>query len=86
MDGTHSMKRWYALHVKPRHEKTVSSALRSKDFEEFLPLRRLRQKWSDRMQLVEMPLLAARRACARSSDSARSPSPWRITRSKRSSG
>ncbi|MBL8210690.1 MAG: UpxY family transcription antiterminator [Bryobacterales bacterium] len=29
---------WYAINVKPRHEKAVSKALRNKGYEEFLPL------------------------------------------------
>jgi transcription antitermination factor NusG len=54
---------WFALLVKPRHEKAVSAALRSKNYEEFLPLRCVRRKWSDRFQAVEMPLLAGYTFC-----------------------
>lgn len=57
------MKHWFALLVKPRHEKAVSAALRSKHYEEFLPLRGVRRKWSDRFKVVEMPLLSGYTFC-----------------------
>ncbi len=57
------MKYWFALLVKPRHEKAVSAALRSKHYEVFLPLRSVRRKWSDRYKVVEMPLLAGYAFC-----------------------
>ena len=47
---------WFALRVKSRHEKAVALAARGKGFEEFLPLYRWRQTWSDRSKWVEMPL------------------------------
>jgi transcription antitermination factor NusG len=47
---------WFALRVKSRHEKPVALAMRQKGFEEFLPLYRWRQTWSDRFKWVEMPL------------------------------
>lgn len=49
---------WYALRVKPRHEKAVAEALRAKGFEEFLPLYRERRRWSDRVREIETPLFA----------------------------
>lgn len=50
MDG------WFALIVKPRHEKSVSFALRGKGCEEYVPLYRVRNRWSDRVKEVELPL------------------------------
>jgi transcription antitermination factor NusG len=47
---------WFALRVKSRHEKAVALAARQKGYEEFLPLYRWRQTWSDRSKWVEMPL------------------------------
>lgn len=47
---------WFALRVKPRHEKTAAWALRLKGFEEFLPLYRARSRWSDRIKELELPL------------------------------
>jgi transcription antitermination factor NusG len=51
-----STHQWFALRVKSRHEKAVALAARGKGFEEFLPLYRWRQNWSDRTKWVEMPL------------------------------
>lgn len=47
---------WFALRVRPRAEKVVADALRSKGYEEFLPLHLERRRWSDRIANVEMPL------------------------------
>lgn len=49
---------WYALQVQPRHEKAVSSILRNKGHEEFLPLYRVRRKWKRRYVELELPLFA----------------------------
>jgi transcription antitermination factor NusG len=51
-----SNPRWYALHVKPRYEKITSTLLRNKGYEEFLPLRHERRRWSDRIAEVDFPL------------------------------
>jgi len=56
MQTKSSTQQWFALRVKSRHEKTVALAARNKGFEEFLPLYRWRQTWSDRTKWVEMPL------------------------------
>ncbi len=50
--------RWFALSVKPRHEKSVAQALRLQLFEEFLPLYREQHAWSDRTEWVAVPLFA----------------------------
>jgi transcription antitermination factor NusG len=47
---------WFALRVKSRSEKVVSTIARNKGFEEFLPLYQSRRRWSDRFKSVEMPL------------------------------
>ncbi len=49
-------KRWFALQVRPRYEKTVSMIARNKGFEEFLPIQQSRRRWSDRMKSIELPL------------------------------
>ena len=49
-------RRWYAVQVKPRHEKTVASLLRGRGVEEFLPLYAREQQWSDRRKIVQFPL------------------------------
>lgn len=47
---------WFALTVKPRHEKAAAQNLRFRGLQEFLPLQRVRRAWSDRTQIVELPL------------------------------
>jgi transcription antitermination factor NusG len=47
---------WYAVRVRPRAEKVVAAALRSKQYEEYLPLYRKRSQWSDRVKQVDLPL------------------------------
>lgn len=48
--------RWYALHVRHRYESITSEVLRNKGFQEFLPLHRVRRRWSDRIAEIELPL------------------------------
>jgi transcription antitermination factor NusG len=48
--------RWYALHVRSRHEKTVHSQLEAKQQDVFLPLYSARNKWGDRWRSVSLPL------------------------------
>jgi transcription antitermination factor NusG len=48
---------WYAIHVRSQHEKIVAATLRGKGYDEFLPLYRSRHRWSDRMKVIERPLL-----------------------------
>jgi transcription antitermination factor NusG len=47
---------WFALQVRPRHEKNVSEILRNKGFEEYLPLYSATRRWSDRKAQVSLPL------------------------------
>lgn len=47
---------WFALTVKPQHEKAAARALRLKGMEDFLPLHRGRRRWSDRIKELELPL------------------------------
>ncbi len=49
-------EQWFALRVKSRSEKVVSTIARNKGFEEFLPLHQCRRRWSDRLKSVEFPL------------------------------
>ncbi len=48
--------RWFALIVKPRHEKAVDGLLRTKGLEGFVPLYTARNQWADRYKNVELPL------------------------------
>jgi len=45
---------WYALTVKPRHERASSRYLRDKGLEEFSPVYRARRRWSDRWKEMEL--------------------------------
>ncbi len=47
---------WFAVQVKPQHERTANFALQTKGFETYLPLYRDRRRWSDRMKELDAPL------------------------------
>jgi transcription antitermination factor NusG len=49
---------WYALTVKPQHEKAVADQLRAKSLESYLPLYRARRRWSDRTKTIDLPLFS----------------------------
>ncbi|MBI4874386.1 MAG: hypothetical protein HY822_07125 [Acidobacteria bacterium] len=56
MSPAHSRAEWYALTVKPRHERTVARNLRGRGLEEFAPFCRARRRWCDRIKELETPL------------------------------
>lgn len=47
---------WFALQVRARHEIGVADHLRSKGYERFLPLHKIRKRWSDRVKQADSPL------------------------------
>jgi transcription antitermination factor NusG len=47
---------WYALAVKPQHERVAARGLENLGMEPFLPLYRARRRWSDRFKDLELPL------------------------------
>jgi len=47
---------WYAVRVQSRFEAVVSTTLRAKGYEEFLPLYRSTRRWSDRKKTLDLPL------------------------------
>ncbi len=49
--------RWYAAYTKSRSEKKVLERLTQTGFEAYLPIRRKRHQWSDRLKWVEEPLI-----------------------------
>lgn len=49
---------WFALSVRPQHEKVVAHTLGQKGYEELLPLCRSRRRWSDRLKEIDQPLFA----------------------------
>jgi transcription antitermination factor NusG len=48
--------KWFAVRVKPQAEQVVATLARYKGFEEFLPLYKVRRRWSDRFKWVDLPL------------------------------
>jgi transcription antitermination factor NusG len=56
MDLAPSPAAWYALTVKPRHERTAARNLRSRGLEGFAPACRVRRRWCDRIKEIETPL------------------------------
>jgi len=49
-------EQWLALYTRSRHEKIVTRELTKQGIETFLPLRKIKKHWSDRVKLVEEPL------------------------------
>ena len=49
--------RWYAAYTKSRTEKKILDRLTEAGFEAYLPIRRKRHQWSDRLKWVEEPLI-----------------------------
>jgi len=47
---------WFALQVRTQHERGVAEFLRGGGFDWFLPLYKIRKRWSDRVKEVEVPL------------------------------
>jgi transcription antitermination factor NusG len=63
---------WFALYVRPRHEKRTSYVLEEKGFQTFLPTYITRRRWVDRVKTVELPLFPQYIFC-RLSESRRTP-------------
>jgi transcription antitermination factor NusG len=51
-----SKVRWFALTVKPQHERKTALALEVKEYPFFLPLYRAKRRWSDRVKELDLPL------------------------------
>ncbi|HEY0702023.1 MAG TPA: UpxY family transcription antiterminator [Candidatus Acidoferrales bacterium] len=47
---------WFALQVRARQEASVSGQLAGQQFEQFLPVYKLRKRWSDRIKEFDAPL------------------------------
>lgn len=48
---------WVAAYTNSRAEKKMEEVLRNSGYEVYLPLKRTPRKWSDRIKMVDMPLL-----------------------------
>jgi transcription antitermination factor NusG len=54
---THAeMECWYAAQVTHQHEKRVARLLEYEGYTQFLPMYKVRRKWSDRIKTIELPL------------------------------
>ncbi|MEK6778012.1 MAG: UpxY family transcription antiterminator [bacterium] len=51
-----SVKNWYAVHARSRHEKKVETELKGKGVEVFLPLYETLSRRRDRKKIIELPL------------------------------
>ena len=49
--------RWYAVYTAPRAEKKVSERFLQEGIEHYLPLQKVKRKWSDRIKVVEVPVV-----------------------------
>ena len=49
---------WFALTVKPRHERAVAEQLQGRKLEVYAPTYRLKRYWSDRVKIVDLPLFS----------------------------
>jgi transcription antitermination factor NusG len=49
-------KPWFAIKVNTRYEFRTSAEMTLRGFEPFLPLRRVKRRWSDRVKVIEEPL------------------------------
>ena len=47
---------WYALQVRTRQEASVSDQLGGQGYERFLPMYKVRRRWSDRIKEMNAPL------------------------------
>jgi transcription antitermination factor NusG len=47
---------WFALQVRTRNESGVAEQLSGRGYERFLPLYKVRKRWSDRIKEVDAPL------------------------------
>jgi transcription antitermination factor NusG len=50
---------WYAIHTRPRHERSVTNQLLMRRITTFLPIVTEVHRWSDRRKLVESPLFSS---------------------------
>lgn len=53
---TFSVPLWYVLYTRSRHEKKVHEYLMERGLENFLPLRTISRRWSDRVKKMQEPL------------------------------
>jgi transcription antitermination factor NusG len=47
---------WYAIRVRSNFEQTVSASLAARGLEAYLPVIKVRRRWSDRIKSIDQPL------------------------------
>jgi transcription antitermination factor NusG len=47
---------WFAVTVRPNHERSAEMGLRNRGFEAYLPVQRVKRRWSDRVKELESVL------------------------------
>lgn len=50
---------WYVLYTRPKAEKQVAQRLLEIEKEVYLPLHKIKRRWSDRVKIVEIPLFTS---------------------------
>jgi transcription antitermination factor NusG len=50
------MSAWFAIRVRPKHERTAATGLERLGFEQYVPVHRVRRRWSDRLKEVDAVL------------------------------
>jgi transcription antitermination factor NusG len=50
------MPNWFALRVRPKHERTAATGLARLGLAEYVPLTKVRRRWSDRVKELDAPL------------------------------
>ena len=51
------MNRWYAVYTAPRAEKKVSERFTQEGIDHYLPIQKVKRRWSDRVKEVEVPVV-----------------------------
>ena len=54
---------WFALQIKAGHERATAIMLRHKGYEEFLPICKVKRRWSDRTKELQVPLFPGYMFC-----------------------
>jgi transcription antitermination factor NusG len=54
---------WYAVTTRPNLEKSATAGLQGKGLEAWLPLYRVRRRWSDRIKQLDLPVFAGYTFC-----------------------
>ena len=47
---------WYAIRTRSNHEKVTATVLEGKGYQLYLPLYRVRRRWTDRVVVTELPV------------------------------